>query len=117
MFIIGVTIGLVIGNKLRKNVPVVVPSNEIVLIVKDPKVEPIVKAMVNVVEKTNPEDVLFFVGSKPYKAKEVKKHLEKKDEVADVLVKYSLKAVGFEFQIPDESIEKAAKMFETTSVQ
>ena len=109
---IGVIIGFILGkNKLTK--PVVVPAVDVALTpVIDPHLEPIVNAMIEVVKEKKPDDVLFIMGNKPFKAKDVKKHLEKKDKFAEVLVKYSLKSAGWEFQVPREAVEKAVKMFE-----
>ena len=55
---------------------------------------PVAKAMIKNVENKDPNSVLFYIGTKQFKAKDVKKHLQKEDKFAEMLIKYALKEAG-----------------------
>lgn len=86
--------------------------------------KPIAEAILEHVQNKNPNTVLFVVGKKQYKAKDVKKHILKEDKVANTLIKLALKTNGCNCEIkrgvllaPEivspEQIEATVQMFKS----
>jgi len=90
------------------------------------KSKPIVAAILEHLKTKEPNDILFVVGGKTYKVKEVRNHMVNQDKVAvKVAVKlltFALKANGCQCQeergillspqtITDEQINKTVQMF------
>jgi len=86
------------------------------------KFKPIVDAILEHLKTKEPNDILFVVGGKTYKVKEVRNHMVNQDKVAVKLLTFALKANGCQCQeergillspqtITDEQINKTVQMF------
>jgi len=80
--------------------------------------KPIATAILRHLDKKKPDDVIFIVGKKQYKAKDLKKHFSKEDKIAETIIKYALNVNGTICKtlspnsVSKEQIEKTIKMFE-----
>lgn len=83
------------------------------------KLKPIAKAMIENLNKKDPEEIIFIVGKKLYRAKEIINHVKKEDKVAKIIIHYALKANGcckekktlILSEISEEDVRNAVKMF------
>lgn len=81
--------------------------------------KPIAEAIIKNVERKDPNETLFIVGRKEYKAKAILKHFKKEDAVATEIIKMALKVnIGNKQttlnprDITPDVIEKTIKMFD-----
>ena len=80
------------------------------------KLKPVADAMIDNLSKKTPNEVVFIVGRKEYKAKEVIKELEKGSNLAGELIRNAINAAcgcqrRFAAEASSEEIEAAVKMF------
>jgi hypothetical protein len=84
--------------------------------------KPIAEAILEHLENKEPNSVLFVVGKKKYKAKDIKKHILKEDKIANTIITLALKASGCQCQaergillspdaVPEEHINATVQMF------
>lgn len=85
----------------------------------DMQFKPIAEAIIKNMELKDPDEVVFVVGRKKYRAKALLKHFRKEDSVAENIIKMALnvntsnKVITLNpDSIDDETINKTVKMFE-----
>jgi len=80
--------------------------------------KPIKDAILNNLNKKDPESVVFVVGKKSYKVKEILHHVEKEDNIAEDIIKTTLRIVNQNIvklnpsTVSSEDINAAAQLFE-----
>lgn len=81
--------------------------------------KPLKDAIINNLETKDPDEVVFIVGKKPYKAKEILKHIKKEDSIAEDIVKSVLQVVNEKIiklnspSVSSEDINAAIQLFKS----